>query len=265
MNAFTGKDMTGFVVNLPSNKWELWPILESDRMANPVLREFYKERDVVMEERRMRYENSPQGKLWEHLNATAFMAHPYGSPTIGWMSDLRFLTQRDAEDFFKTHYAPNNAAVALVGHIHPESALEKLEQYFSKVSSQAVSFGHVTEEPLQSGERRVNVRFDSEPSLLIGFHKPNPPHPDNAVMDMIEQILSRGRTSRFHRNIVEKKIAVSVWVSNGNPGERYPNLMVFGGSPQKPFRNSDLERAILRELEKIKNRKYLKKRSAENS
>jgi len=106
LNAFTGKDMTGFVVSLPSNKWELWPMLEADRMKNPVLREFYKERDVVMEERRMRYENEPDGKLWENFVSLAYQAHPYGFPTIGWMSDLRRLTVQDARIFFKKHYAP---------------------------------------------------------------------------------------------------------------------------------------------------------------
>lgn len=259
LNAFTAQDMTAFVVSLPSNKWELWPILESDRMAHPVLREFYKERDVVMEERRMRTDNSPQGKLWENFISAAFMAHPYGSPTIGWSSDIRRLTASDAENFFKTHYAPNNATVAIVGNVRAEEVIKKIESYFLKVSSQPLPTDFTTEEPMQEGERRVTVYYDSEPSLLIGFHKPNPPHPDNFAMEMIEQILSRGRSSRFNRNIEDKKIAISAWASNGNPGERYPNLIVFGGSPQKPHGNPDLEKAIWTELEKLKREKVPEK------
>lgn len=259
LNAYTSQDRTGFVVSLPSNKWELWPILESDRMANPVLREFYKERAVVMEERRMRYENSPRGKIWENFISAAYMAHPYGSPTIGWMSDIQRLTVADAEDFFKVYYAPNNAVVAIVGDVQSQEVIEKLEKYFIKVASQTLPLGITTEEPTQSGERRLMVHFDSEPSLLMGFHKPNPPHPDNFVMDMIEQILSRGRTSRFYKNIIQKKIAISAWASNGNPGERYPNLIVFGGASKKPYRNLDLEKAIWKELEKLKTEKVPEK------
>lgn len=255
LNAFTSQDMTGFVVSLPSNKWELWPVLESDRMAHPVLREFYKEKDVVMEERRMRYENAPNGKLWENFIAAAFMCHPYGSPTIGWMSDIKKLVRADAENFYKTHYAPNNAVVSIVGDVHPQEVIEKLEKYFVQVTSQSLSSEIVTEEPLQSGERRLKVYFDSEPLLIMGFHKPNPPHPDNFALEMLTQILGRGRTSRFYRNIVEKKIAVSAWASNGDPGERYPNLVLFGGVARSPYGNQDLEKAIMREIEKLQNEK----------
>lgn len=259
LNAFTGQDMTAFVVSLPSNKWELWPIMESDRMAHPVLREFYKERDVVMEERLMRYENSPRGKIWENFVAAAYNAHPYGSPTIGWMSDLKRLTLADAEEFFQIHYAPNNAAVAIVGNVRSAEAVEKLERYFSKVSSQALPSGVVTEEPPQEGERRIMVHFDSEPSMIMGFHKPNALHPDDAAVHMIEEILSRGRTSRLNRNVVEKKIAAAAFASNANPGERYPNLIILGGAPRKPYGNADLEKAIWEELEKLKKEKVEQK------
>lgn len=251
LNAFTAQDMTGFVVSLPSNKWELWPVMESDRMANPVLREFYKEKDVVMEERRMRYENAPQGKIWENFVSKAYTAHPYQSPTIGWMKDIKKLTLADAEHFYQEHYAPNNATVAIVGDVVPEEVIQKLEKYFSKISSQPMISVSVPEEPPQTEERRTMVPFDSEPMMLMGFHKPNPPHPDNFAIEVIEDILSRGRTGRFNRNIVDKKIAVSVWASNGNPGERYPNLIVIGASPRNPFKNSDVEKAIWKEIEHL--------------
>jgi len=114
-------------------------------------------------------------------------------------------------------------------------------------------------EPEQAGERRAVVNFDAEPQLLIGYHKPNAPHPDNFAFEMIEQIFSRGRTSRFYKNIVEKKIAVSAWASNGSPGQRYPNLIIFGGSPQKPNGNKELEEVILTEIESLKNKKVPEK------
>ncbi len=255
LNAFTGQDMTAFVISLPSNKWELWPILESDRMANPVLREFYKERDVVMEERRMRYDNSPQGKLWENFVALAYQAHPYGSPTIGWMPDLRRLTAGDASAFFRKYYSPSNATVAIVGDVRPKEVIARLESHFAKVPAQPLPNETVTEEPVQDGERRATVYFPSEPSLMMGFHKPNAPHPDNIVMELIEDLLGSGRTSRFNKNIVEKKIAASVWAGNGNPGERYPNLIVISGAPRHPRTNADLEKAVLAELEKLKKEK----------
>ncbi len=251
LNAFTSQDFTGFVVNLPANKWELWPILESDRMANPVLREFYKERDVVMEERRMRYENSAEGKLWESFVAAAYTAHPYGVPTIGWAGDIQRLLRPDAEDFFRKHYSPNNAVVAIVGDVRAEEVVQKLEKYFANTSSQTVPESWATPEPEQSGPRRATVYFDAQPSLMMGFHKPNPPHPDNTIIDLIAQLLERGRTSRFYRNVVEKKIAVSTWASNGNPGERYPNMIIFGGSPKQPYTNQDLENAIWKELRRL--------------
>ena len=251
LNAFTGQDITGFVVNLPSNKWELWPLLESDRMRFPVLREFYKERDVVMEERRMRYENSLRGKLWENFISAAYRAHPYGSPTIGWMSDLENLSLADAKDFFKTHYAPNNAVVGIIGDIDPKSVLKKLEMYFSKVPKQILSQPHISREPQQEAQREVTVYYDAQPSMIMGFHKPNPPHYEDIVMEMTAELLGAGRTSRFYRNIVEKKIALSAWASNGSPGERYPNLILFGGSPKQPYTNKDLERALLKEIQSL--------------
>ena len=253
LNAFTSRDMTGFVVSLPSNKWELWPMMEAERMADPVLREFYKERDVVMEERRMRYDNDPDGKLWENFLALCYLAHPYRNPTIGWASDIKRLTRSDAEDFFRGHYAPNNAVVAVVGDVSASVVAEKCEKYFAYVPPQAVPRRAVTEEPAQDGERRARVAFDAEPRLLLGYPKPSAPHPDNFVFEMIEQVLGRGRTSRFNRGIVDKQTAVAAWASNGNPGERYANLIVFGGSPRKPNGNPELEGAILSELERLKN------------
>ena len=133
LNASTGKDITRYVINLPANRLPLWAALEADRMAHPVLREFYKERGVVMEERRLRTDDSPTGLLYEAFTSTAFQAHPYGVPTIGWASDIQSLTPAAAEDFFKTHYGPNNATVAIVGDINPQEVIRLLEETFGKI------------------------------------------------------------------------------------------------------------------------------------
>ena len=252
LNAFTSQDMTGFVVSLPSNRWELWPVMEADRMANPVLREFYKERDVVMEERLMRFENSPSGKLWENFVSAAFQAHPYHTPTIGWISDIRDLDLEDARAFYKSHYSPNNAAVAIVGDVDPDRVVAELEKRFASVRPHPLPEESITTEPPQAGERRVTVEYDAEPSMMMGFHKPQQPDPDDAAMDVIGELLNRGRSARFNRDIVEKGIALEAYASNGEPGERYPNLVVFGGSPRSPHGNADLEKAIWYELDRLK-------------
>ncbi len=255
LNAFTAKDMTGFVVSLPSNQWELYFALESDRMQNPILREFYKEKDVVLEERRMRYENSPAGLLWENLVSNAFRAHPYSFPTIGWSSDIERLSIQDAQEFFKTHYGPNHATLVIVGNVKADKILEAAQKYFGSIPAQDVPPSLKTSEPPQIGEKRIKIVFDAEPSFLMGFHKINPPHPDNFTVEMIEQILSRGRTSRLYKNIVQKKLALESSASNGDPGERYPNLIVIGASPRKPHTNLDVETAIWKELESLKSKK----------
>jgi predicted Zn-dependent peptidase len=252
MNAFTGADCTGYVTSLPSNKLELWAAMESDRMANPVLREFYVERDVVTEERRLG-DNWPVGKLREQFQAAAFVAHPYRNPVVGWMSDISTVKRKDAEEFFRIHYAPNTAAVAIVGDINPPEVIKLVEKYFSGIPAQPPRSRLITSEPKQEGERRVEVLFDAEPQLIMGYHKPALPHRDNYVFDVIAAILSRGRTSRFHLNLIEgQELAVSAYASNGNPGDRYDNLFVAYATPRHPHGAEELEKAILAELEKLK-------------
>ena len=133
MNASTGKDVTRYVVSLPSNRLPLWAAIEADRMAHPVMREFYKERAVVMEERRLRTDDSPAGLLYEAFSATAFHAHPYHAPTIGWGSDIQTLTPAVTEDFFRRYYAPNNAVIAIVGDINPPEVIDLVERTFGKI------------------------------------------------------------------------------------------------------------------------------------
>ncbi|NWF56466.1 MAG: insulinase family protein [Syntrophaceae bacterium] len=252
-NAFTSQDSTAYVVSLPSNRLELWARIESDRLLNPVLREFYSERDVVMEERRRTYDSKPERKMMEHFLAASFIAHPYGRPIIGWASDIQSLDRQATEEFFRTFYSPANTTLAIVGDMNPEEALPLIKKYFERIPRQVLPPPLKTREPEQAGERRIQVEADANPELIMGFHKPNSPHPDDAVCEIIEGVLSYGRTSRLYRRLVEgEKIAVSASASNGFPGERYPNLFILSGTPRHPHSLAELEKALLEELERLK-------------
>ena len=247
-NAFTSKDSTTYLISLPSHKLELWAAIESDRMKQPVLREFYTERAVVMEERKRSYDAEPSAKLWESFIATAFNAHPYGQPIIGWSSDIQYLTRTKAESFLKRYYAPNNATIVLVGDVQAEAALQLVTKYFSTIpAGQPVPSVPVQEEP-QQGERRVTIQGDAEPELLIGFHKTAQTDPDDVVFDMIAGVLTQGKTARLHRRlVVERQLATSVTVFDA-PGQRFPNLFVIHASPRAPHTSHEVEQAIYQEL-----------------
>jgi predicted Zn-dependent peptidase len=253
LNAATSQDSTYYVVNLPSNKLELWMALESDRMRHPVLREFYIERDNVLEERRQRTDSDPDGTLWEAFLATAYRAHPYRNPIIGWPSDLPLLPLQAVRQFLDIYYAPNNAVVAFVGDIQPDQVMRWMQRYFADIPPKQIPVRRVTREPEQNGERRVVATFDAQPQLMMGYHKPGPPAKADYDLDVLNVILSEGATSRLYRSLVEKKqIAVSVSVSNGPPGSRYDNLFVVSAVPRHPHTAAELEAAILAEIETVK-------------
>ena len=251
-NAFTSKDGTTYLINIPANKLELWAAIESDRMQNAVLREFYTERSVVMEERRRSYDAQPEGKLWETFIANAFNAHPHGQPTIGWMSDIENLTRTKAENFLRKYYAPNNAIIALVGDIDPAKTIALVEKYFAHIPPGTPVPPVAVEEPQQEGEKRTEVVGDAESELMIGFHKPTLPHPDDYVFDVIDMLLTDGRTSRLYKKLVlEKKLATSV-SSFAGPGSRYQNLFILSATPRAPHTVAEVEEAIYQELERLK-------------
>ncbi len=251
-NASTGMDLTRYVVSLPSNRLPLWATLEADRLAHPVLREFYTERVVVMEERRQRVESQPGGLLWETFLSTAFAAHPYRTPVIGWGSDIQALTMTQTEEFFHRHYAPNNLVVAVVGDLDAREVIRTAEEVFGKLPSQPPPPALPTVEPPQRGERRAEVEWDAGPQILIGYHKPTVGHPDEEVFDVIDALLTDGRASRLFRSLVtEKRLAVSVSTSPGSPGSRYPNLFTIHAVPRAPHTASEVEAAIYQELERL--------------
>lgn len=253
LNAGTGYDATFYFYNLPSNKLELWMSLESDRFLNPVLREFFKEKDVVMEERRLRTESNPGGKLFEEFLSTAYKAHPYGEPIIGHMSDIQAYTREDAEKQFREYYVPNNLIIGIVGDVKPKKVIKLAETYFGRIPRGPEPKPVVTVEPEQLGERRVQVEDKAQPILVMGYHKPSAAHPDDAVFDAISDYLGGGRSSRLYKSLVkEKRIAVAAFAIPGLPGTKYPNLFTFLAIPSKDHTNQECEEAIYEEIEKLK-------------
>lgn len=253
LNAGTSGDATRYLLSLPSNKVELWMSLESDRFLNPVLREYYKEKDVVMEERRMRTESQPIGRLLEEFLAVAYKAHPYGEPVVGHMSDLQTMTRTEAETFFKKYYSPSNLTVVIVGDVNPKEIKKLAKIYFGRIPGGPKPDYVETVEPPQLGERRVTVEDPSQPFVLIGYHKPNIEHKDNAIFDVITDIIGIGRTSRLYKNLVkEKKIAIFASGFQGLPGNKYPGLFLFYAFPAKDHTNEECEEAVNEEIERLK-------------
>lgn len=253
LNASTGQDLTTYHVSLPANKLELWARIESDRMMNPVFREFYPERDVVMEERKQTVESTPKRKLMELFLATAFKAHPYRRPIIGWPSDVQSLSLDYIDWFSRTYHAPNNTVIAVVGDVDPARTLGIVKKYFGPIKRVSLPPFRITAEPPQQGEKRVVLATDANPHLLIGYHKPTLPSFDDYVFDVIDALLTRGRTSRLYRALVEERgIAESINTANGLPGAKYPNLFVVMAAPRHPHTAEELEAAIHEEIEKLK-------------
>lgn len=253
MNASTGQDVTTYHISLPSNKIELWARIESDRLINPVFREFYTERDVVLEEKRQRVETDPDGKLYEQFLNTAYLVHHYRRPVIGWTKDIMNLNPGSLKKIFKKYTTPESIVIAVVGDINPAHTLNLIEKYFGRLPAGKEKPAIISVEPEQKKERRIAVTFDANPKLFIGYHKPTAPAYDDYVFDVLETILTRGRTSRLYNLLVtEKGIAKSVSTSNGTPGTRYPNLFIITAEPRFPHTTTELEKAILDELEKIK-------------
>ncbi len=251
-NAFTSRDGTTYLISLPANKLELWAAIESDRLQNAVLREFYTERSVVMEERRRSYDADPESKLWETFVASSFLAHSYGQPTIGWMSDIENLTRTKAEQFFHSYYAPNNAIVAIVGDIDTKATIDMVERYFGAIKPGKEPPPVTTIEPKQSGERRIELVAEAEPTVIMGFHKPAIASPDDYVFDVINMILGSGRTSRFYKKLViEKQVASDIGAFDA-PGHRYPSMFVISANPRSPHTAREVEEAVQTELDLLK-------------
>ncbi len=253
LNATTSFDQTTYFVSLPSNKLELWMSMESDRFLNPVLREFYKEKKVVMEERRIRVESQPEGRLMEEFLATCYLAHPYGTQIVGHMSDLEALSRSDAEAFFEDFYGPSNLTVAIVGDVDPNEVKAMAQAYFGRIPSGQKPVAVHTVEPRQLGQRTVVLEDMAQPLVLIGYHKGSIHHPDDAVFDAITDVLGNGRTSRLYRSLVnDSQVALYASAFPGLTGNKYPGLFVFYAYPAQGQTNEVCLEAIDAEIARLK-------------
>jgi len=253
MNAFTDYDETAYMYSMPSNQIELWAALESDRMTHPVMREFYKERDVVMEERRLRTDSSPTGRLLEQFLGTSFMANPYHRPTIGYRSDLETFSATDADEFFHRYYVPSNMVIGLVGDLNPEQVFPVVERYFGQIPSRPKPLEVTTTEPAQNSVREVTMPDPSQPFYLEGYHRPSYRAPDDVVYDAISDILSNGRTSRLYRSLVrDKQIAAIAAGISSYPGSKYSHIFTFYAVPTPGHTNAELQKAFSEEIQKLK-------------
>jgi predicted Zn-dependent peptidase len=252
-NAGTGADSTTYFYSLPANKTELFAFLESERFFHPVFRQFYEERDVVQEERRMNTESQPVGRLFEQFVTLAFSSHPYHQPGIGATSDLESLTITDAETFFRTYYVPSKMTTAIVGDVKAAALIPLLEKYFGRIPARPEPPPLRTVEPPQEGEKTIVLEDPSQPFYLEAYHKPASTHPDQPIYEAIDDVLSTGRTSRLYRSLVrDKKLAVNVESFSGFPGEKYPNLWTVLAVPGVGVTNPQVQAALREELERLK-------------
>ncbi|MBG98766.1 MAG: peptidase M16 [Solibacterales bacterium] len=251
MNAGTSWDYTIYFVNVPANKIELWFWMESDRLANPVFREFYSERDVVYEERRMRVDSTPTGKLDEQFNAMFWQSSPYSWPVIGWPSDLEGITRKEALDFFSVHYAPNNLTAVLVGDFDPKHAKIFAERYFGRLKR-----GPRRPEPIrtreinQLAERRLAGYAETVPTVKVRYHTVADAHVDEPVLIVLAGILN-GRTGRLYKSLVlDQEIATNAGA--GVSGLKFDGYFSLIGVAAKGHKPREVEEALYAEIEGIK-------------
>jgi predicted Zn-dependent peptidase len=240
LNATTDKDLTQYFVSFPRSAFEFWCWLESERLVDPIFRQFYEERSVVLEERRMRTEDNPHGKLYEELLFKAFPTHPYRNPVIGYRKDIESLSARDIEAFHKQHYAPEKIAISIVGDVNLESDLPVLEKYFGRIPSRPVEKVEVPQPEKPLFESRVSISKGNSPDLFIAYHKPSYPHPDDPPLSLFEEIVAGSPVSPLIQELVKgRRVALGVSVFEA-PGNLYPNLAIFGVTPRPPVGNEEL-------------------------
>jgi predicted Zn-dependent peptidase len=255
LNAHTSPDATAYEVSLPANRLELWARMESDRLTSPVMREFYSERDVVMEERRMRNDNDPQGRLWEMTMAMAFLTSPYRRPTIGYASDIRNLKAEEAYAFFRSHYAPDRALGVIVGDVDADKTEALLREQFGKIPARPAALraaAPITPEGPQQGERRAILRLDAQPMLLLAWHKPALPDPADIRAEALGEVVAGGRSTRwFERLVKREKLATEVDAFTA-PGDALPNLFMIYATPQGKATPAQLEKALREEVARLR-------------
>lgn len=253
LNATTSSEATRYFYSFPANKLELWMSLESERFLEPVFREFYKEKDVILEERRMRVDNSPVGLMVEKFIDTAFQVHPYRRPVIGYEEDIRNLTPTNIKAFFDNYYVPSNLTIAIVGDVNPDEVKRLAKIYFGRYQAKPKTPAKIIPEPKQTATREVTLELSSQPWYFEGYHRPAVTDADNVVYDIIGSLLSSGRTSRLYKSLIEKqRIALAAEGISSFPGDKYPNLMLFYALTAPGNTVDDVAIALRQEIEKLK-------------
>ncbi len=256
MNAETSEDSTKYFYNFPANRVELWFYLESARFLKPVPRQFYKERSVVREERRMRTESDPQGKLFEQLLAAALTAHPYRNPPVGWASDIENLRVQDARDFFAKYYVAGNITISIVGDVDAKRMKALAEEYFGRIPKRPLPPLVTTVEPEQEGPRRVEVQSPAQPIELLAYHRPDQNDKDDPAFDVVASLLSGGRTSILYKDMVrDKQIALAAGTDATIPGGKYPGLFLFYLVPAQGHTLAENEKELDAQLAKFQQEK----------
>ena len=252
LNANTTSDFTRYFYSLPSNRLEFWGAMEGGRIAYPVFREFYKERDVVYEERRMRTESTPVGRLFEQFVQTAYTNHPYGYGVIGFPSDLSNFSRSQGEAFYRKYYVAKNMSVAVVGDVKPDELKAVANKYWSDVSSAPPPPELTVVEPEQKAERRVIIEDPAQPYVIVGWHCPAQTDPSYPAYEALGDLLGGGDHSRLHKLLVkEKKIAVGVGAGPGFIGAKYPTLFIVFVVPAAGQDPLKVEQALYDALDEI--------------
>jgi predicted Zn-dependent peptidase len=256
-NASTHNDFTDYFYSLPSNRLELWAVMEGGRMGHPVFREFYKERDVVYEERRMRTESSPAGRLVDEFIHASYVAHPYGFGGIGHPSDLRAFSRTQGDAFFRAHYVAKNMTVALVGDVSVAQVQPLAEKYFGDISSAAPPPPLDTVEPEQRAERRVILEDPAQPLVLIGWHVPSATDPRYPAYEALADLLAGGDWARLQKALVkQRKIVANIEAGTGFPGEKYPNQLVIFVVPAAGQDPLKVEQAVYDVIDSVATRPF---------
>jgi predicted Zn-dependent peptidase len=242
--------MTAFFVGVPANKLELWMWLESERIYHPVFREFYAERDVVFEERRMRTDSTPLGKFEEEFNAMFWESSPYSWPTVGWPSDIPAISKAQADKFYATYYAPQNITLILVGDFDPAKATSLAEKYFSRIPRGKTDAPEVvTLEVKQVAEKRMNAEAETNPQVDILWHTVPFGHKDSYPLEIFGQVLAT-RTGRLYKGLVlGRKVATETWADQRS--QKWAGYFNAGGEVKEGHRPAEVEAAIYDEIEKL--------------
>lgn len=251
MNAFTSQDMTAYFINVPANKLELWVWMESERILHPVFREFYAERDVVFEERRMRTDSTPLGKFEEEFNALFWESSPYNWPVVGWPSDIPAITKAQADEFYATYYSPQNLTLILVGDFKPDQVEPLARKYFERIPrGPRTPPDVVTLEVKQLAEKRMNAEADTNPQIDILWHTVPFAHRDSYPLQILSRILST-RTGRLYKNLVlGSAVATSVYAEQGS--QKWAGCFNAGGEAREGHTPEEVEQGIYQNLERLK-------------